>query len=53
MAFGTSPTDKIHEHFHLSRLLRVAEVAHEDIPAPHTELPAVAAHLGHARAGPT
>ena len=37
---------------HLDGLLWVAQIAHEDVPAPHAELPAVGAHLRHAGAGP-
>jgi hypothetical protein len=36
---------------HLGRLLGIVEVAHEDIPAPHTQLSPVTADLGHAGAG--
>jgi hypothetical protein len=37
---------------HLGRLLGIVEVAHENVPAPHTQLSPVTADLGHAGAGP-
>ena len=52
LSLSTFPLSLTLSISHLDGLLWVAQIAHEDVPAPHAELPAVGAHLRHAGAGP-